>query len=202
MKIKNYIEVVKKNKIYVYVCIIFCGIAALIFSLTQPTSYESTLTLSVHKVNRQDSKDFQYDNYYAIQASELLGNSIVGWLESPNVIFEVYDRAELTPESEEIDKLVRGMNAKQISSHSIKVNFSKVDRERTEKISGSLVEVINDKVKELEVTGNNKNSFEVTSASPIINEKNYDPVLVTIIGLIGGLFVGLGLAFLFEYFKE
>ena len=158
--------------------------------------------MSVHKVNRQDVKNFQYDNYYAIQASELLGNTIVGWLESPNIIFEIYDRAELTPQPEEVDKLARQMKAKQISSHSVKVAFNQIDRERSEKLSGSLVDVIKDKVNEVELTGNDKNSFEIISSNPIISEKKYDPVLITIIGLISGLFIGIGLGFMFEYFKE
>ena len=58
------------------------------------------------------------------------------------------------------------------------------------------------KLPEVELTGNDSNSFEIMASNPIITEKNYDPVLVTIIGLICGLFIGLGLAFIFEYFKE
>lgn len=202
MKLKSYIDVIKKNKIYIYICIIFCAAVALVFSLTQATAYNATLVLSVHKVNRQDNKNYQYDNYYAILTSELLGNTIVGWLETPNIIYEIYDRAELTPQPEEIDRLVRQIKAKQISSHSVRVAFDQTDRGRAEKLSGSLVEVVKDKIAEVEITGDNKNAFEIIASSPIISEKKYDPVLITIIGLVSGLLIGIGLSFIFEYFKE
>jgi len=201
--LKNYFDVIKKNKIYIYVCIIFCSIVALIFSLTRDISYDTNLVLSVYRVNKQDTKDFQYDNYYAIQSSELVGNSIVGWLETPNVIYEIYDRADLTIQSEEAKKFIKKFRAKQISSHSVNIAFNQADRESSEKIAGSLVDVIKEKVSGVEITdNNNNNSFEVSASDSIISEKKYDPILLTIIGLITGLFVGIGLSFIFQYFKE
>ena len=118
---RDYLKIVKSNKILIFVCAILCGLLALIFSAVKPVSYETSIAFSIQKVNRQDTAEFQYDNYYSIQASELLGNSIVGWLESPEIIREVYQAADVTVETEDLNSLARGMKAKQISAHLVRV---------------------------------------------------------------------------------
>jgi len=199
---KNYLKIINGQKSLIFISIILCGLLALIFSLFKPVIYEASVSFSVQKVNRQDTTEFQYDNYYAIQASELLGNTMVGWLESPDIIASVYSQAGLTPEPEELAALVKNIKAKQISAHLVRVKFSQSNSDRANKVAASLSKVVTSKVEEVEITPDKQNSFIVVSSEPVITEKKYSPASVTLIGLICGALLGVGIAFGREYLKE
>jgi len=199
---KDYGKILSSQKSLIFVCVILSGLLALLFSELKPASYEALVSFSVQKVNRQSTNDFQYDNYYAIQASELLGNTIVGWLESPDLIASVYRQAGLTPKDEELNNLVRGVKAKQISAHLVQVKFKQTSADRARKVAESLITVMTGKVQNLEVTADQKNSFALSAAEPIIAEKKYSPAVTTLLGLVGGLFLGGGIAFGRAYLKE
>lgn len=199
---KNYLTIIRGQKSLIFICIILCGLLALIFSLFKPMAYESLVSFSIQKVNRQDTVEFQYDNYYAMQASELLGNTVVGWLEAPDTIANVYSQAGLTPEPEELNSLVKKIKAKQISAHLVSVRFSQSSYDRANKVATSLSEVITNKVETVETTSAKNNSFTVVASEPVITEKKYNSATVTLIGLICGALLGVGIAFGREYLKE
>ena len=199
---RDYLKIVKSNKILIFVCAILCGLLALIFSAVKPVSYETSIAFSIQKVNRQDTAEFQYDNYYSIQASELLGNSIVGWLESPEIIREVYQAADVTVETEDLNSLARGMKAKQISAHLVRVRYSQSSHEKASGIATGVIEVIKNKVESVEKDVNGQSSFVLEASEPVIVEKKYGPATLALAGIICGLCVGVGIAFGREYLKK
>ncbi|NQV13656.1 MAG: hypothetical protein HQ530_05150 [Parcubacteria group bacterium] len=202
MSPRNYLKIISSHKTLIFVCAVLCGILALIFSALKPASYETSIAFSVQRVNRQDTSEFQYDNYYAIQASELLGNTIVGWLESPEIIREAYQAAGLAVSEDDLNALAQGMKAKQISAHLVRAKYSQTDRDQADKVAASLVTVINNKVEVTEKNADSKNSFIVTSPQPVIVEKKYGPATLALAGIFCGLFVGIGIAFGREYLKK
>ena len=202
MSPKNYLKVISDHKVVVIVCVILVGLLASIFTQLVPKSYDATLTLSVHRINREKTEDFQYDNYYAIQAAELLTDTIVNWLATPDVAIAIYDKAGITPDVEGFAKLSRKFRARQLSSHVARVWFNYKDQEGTDKLAASLVGVVQDRVKNIEKTFQNKPSFGIQTSSPIVVQHKIDPILAGVCGLVSGLLVGIGLAFLFEYFRR
>lgn len=202
MSPKNYLKVVSVHKSTVIASVILIGLFSFIFTILMPESYDVMLTLSIHKINREKTGDFQYDNYYAIQAAELLGDTVVNWLATPNIALSIYNQAGIKPDVKGLAKLSRKFRARQLSSHIVKVWFNYKNPEGADKLAISLVKIIKDKVKNIEKTSENKPSFEIRASSPIVIQHKIDPLLASIFGLVCGLFVGVGLAFLFEYFKK
>jgi capsular polysaccharide biosynthesis protein len=202
MNLKNYFEVIKRRKVFIVSFGAICGILSLIFSLTTPKSYEAVILLSVHRVNREKTADFQYDNYYAIQAAEYVGNTIVSLLEMPETILEIYKKAGWQDEMGDVYAAARKIKPKQISSHLVKVKLNDKNKEKVERLSGALADVIRNKISSIEVTPENKNSFTVESTEPIITQKTYSPPIVTLIGFLGGIMIGMGFSFCLEYLKE
>ncbi len=199
MKSKNYVDVIVRHKFTVIAMIILCGLFALIYSYAKPQAFSSNISMSFHRVNRETTVDYQYDNYYSGKAVEILSNTVLGWLETPNVIQEIYDEAGVKPD--DIYKDTRKFKPKQVSAHQVEVKVASNDRGDLENLSAAVVSVMDKKAKELEITSNGKNSFDVISEKPIIVEVKYNPLMLTLIGLVAGLFLGIGLAFLWEYFR-
>lgn len=202
MSPKNYLKVISDYKVLVVVCVVLVGLLAFIFAWLTPKSYDAALTLSVHRINREKTEDFQYDNYYAIQAAELLCNTVVNWLATSDVALSIFDKADIAPDVEGLAKLSRKFKARQLSSHAARVEFRYKDQEGANKLATSLINVVQDKVKNIEKTSKDEPSFGIQASSPIVMEHKIDPLLASVCGLVCGLFVGIGLAFLFEYFKK
>lgn len=202
IKIKDYFNILTRHKITILITVIICLVLSIIFSLVKPEEFEASVLLSIHRVNRQITSEFQYDNYYSIQAAEYVGNTVVGWLQTKAVITEIYKRAGLEKEFQETLLPLRKFRPKQISSHLVKVRITSNSPEKARKLSAALISVIQEKVKALELTPDNRNSFEIKADESIIDSKKYSPFLVAPISIIAGLFLGIGLAFLFEYLKK
>lgn len=202
MNLKNYLEVIKKRKFFIIFFGIVCGIFGLIFSLVTPKSYDALILLSIHRVNREKTADFQYDNYYAIQAAEYVGNTVVSWLEMPEIILEIYEKAGQINQLGNVYAAARKIRPKQISSHLVRVKLNDKDKEKVSSLSRALVDVIRDRISKIEVTPEGQSSFSIDSAEPVITERTYDPFLVTLVGFIGGGLLGIGFSFCLEYLKE
>ena len=70
-------------------------ILAVSFAATRPVSYTTSIAFTVNRINKQDVKEYQYDGYYALQASDLLSETVVSWFLTPSVIVEMYDAADV-----------------------------------------------------------------------------------------------------------
>lgn len=201
MKMKNYLQIIVSHKKLILLVAVLCAIFSFIFVKVYPTTYTASTLLSIYRVNKEATEDFQYDNYYAIKAAEFVGNTVVSLLQSPEAILEIYKKAKLDRDID-IFREVKKFRPKQLSSHLVKIKITNQSREKAEKLAKATAVVINDEVKKLEVDSKAQNSFEIKASKPIISTNRYNPYLVTVLGLICGLFLGIGLAFLFEYFRE
>lgn len=197
---KNYFQVIAKHKITVISAVILCGLASFVYAYVKPQSFSSTVSMSFHRINKEATNDFQYDNYYSAKAVEIISNTAVGWLETPNVVLEIFEKANVVPD--DIYKETKKITPKQTSAHEIQARIVNPKRENAEKLSNALVTVMQDKVKQLEINSDNKNSFDLIAEKPIVTEIKYNPLMLTLIGLVAGLFLGIGLAFVWEYFKD
>lgn len=201
MNFKNYFDVIKTGKWLIIVMTILTAIFSLSLAHFLPRGFETNATYVLHRVNREKSPDFQYDNYYSVQASEYFSNSVVALLATPEVVFEIYKKAQLENE-DSINNLVKSITAQQLASHVIKVKVTNRERQKSEKIMAALSEVIGEKVKQTELTSEGKNSFEISSGEKVVIEKKLDPKLAALCGLAGGIFIGLGFVFLKTYLKK
>lgn len=199
---KNYLQIVSSHKKLIFFVILLCGIFSFLFAKFYPTTYTASTLFTINRVNRAPETDFPYDNYYySIQATGAVGDTVSSLLQSPEVILEIYKKAGLEKEIKDIAADAKRFRPKQISSHLIKLKITTLNKESSEKLAKSTEEVLKNRVKKLETNFENKNSFDLSAEKAIIFTNKYSSLLVTILGLFGGLFLGVGLAFLFEYFK-
>ncbi len=202
MNLKDYFKVLKEKIKFIIIIGVLCGALSLILGFLQKDSFDASILMTIHRVEREKTEDFQYDNYYSIQAAEYLSNTITGWLETPEVIILVYKEAGLEDKMSDAYQEAKKVKTKQLSSHLIDVRLNNSNRDVVGKLSKALVEETKKKVETLEINAEGNSSFSVEADEPIITLKKYNPYLVGAFGLLGGIFIGLGLAFFREYLKE
>ncbi len=201
MELKEYLKIIKKNLKLILAVGAIAGLSAFLFSSFQPVEYETSLSLLISKNKTQETDDFKYDGYYALQAGEMIADTIVEWTKSPAMVNAIYQEAEVSGNFGSIKSYAKKFTAKKMSSQHIEIKFNSNTKESAEKISSAAVKIINDKIKTLEKNSEEEISFSVSGESPIIVEKNPDALLNLFIGFISGLILGIFLVFGKEYFS-
>src|SRR3989339_2084391 len=134
MNLKSYFKVIREKIIFIIIIAVLCGALSLILGLLQKDSFDASILLTIHRAEREKSEDFQYDNYYSIQAAEYLSNTITGFLETPEVVTLVYKKAGLEDKMGDAYQEAKKVKTKQLSSHLINVRLNNKDRSNTEKL--------------------------------------------------------------------
>ncbi|MDZ7798320.1 MAG: Wzz/FepE/Etk N-terminal domain-containing protein [Patescibacteria group bacterium] len=202
MELKEYLKIVKKHLILVIALILLIGGAAFLFSYFQPNTYEASVSFAVNRINTKETQDYQFDGYYAIQASDLVSQTVVSWFSTPSVVLEIYEKANISPQYNSLEEFATFFNTKKYSAQNINVKFKEKTQEKAENIAAATIEVINAKVKALNKSSDSDSLFEAQASSPVVVETTPNLWLNTIIGLVVGLILGLFLVYLVDYFKS
>ncbi|MDD5342391.1 MAG: hypothetical protein PHI73_03600 [Patescibacteria group bacterium] len=202
MTFSEHKAILKKNLVIILALTLIVGAAAYVFSQYSPTYYKTSISFAVNRVNKQETAEYQFDGYYAIQASDLFSQTVVSWFYTPSVLLEIYDQAKVDPQIDSLERFTNRFKTKKYSSQNIVLTFRERDRATAEKISQSIIEVVQKRGADLNRTADQKALFEVVGSQPVIVEANPAVVLNTIVGLMLGLFLSLGLIYLVRYFKS
>ncbi|MCK4919191.1 MAG: hypothetical protein KAS01_02295 [Candidatus Pacebacteria bacterium] len=202
MELKEYFEIIKRKfKLIIAVAFVVTS-STFLFSALQPTRYETSLSLFLSKDKSQQTDDFKYDGYYALEASEKIADSITQWAKSPELVNAVYQKAEVDDGFQSLKSYTKKFNAKKMSPQYVEVKFETNNAEEADKISKAIVEEINDKVIKLEKDSEGEISFLVSNENPIIIQKQKNIFLNSMIGFISGIAFGIFFVFFRRYFSK
>ncbi len=200
MELKEYITIIKKEFKLIIIVSILTSLSAFLFSTIKPALYETSITLAINKNKTQNTNDFKYDGYYALQTSEMLADTIVEWTKSPTIVSSIYQKAGVNQDFKNIKSYSKKFTAKKMSSQHIEVKFKIDTRDTAEKISLATIETISEKIKILEKNSGEEIAFSVTSENPVIIENKPDAFLNLFIGLFSGMILGIFIVFGKRYF--
>jgi len=94
--------------------LISAGITCVFASLQKPI-FDVSLSLSVAPQEREQTQDYQYDGYYALQAADIFSDTVASFFQSPENVVEIYKKAELPLPSEDFKILKKIFTAKKIA---------------------------------------------------------------------------------------
>ncbi|MEA2097549.1 MAG: Wzz/FepE/Etk N-terminal domain-containing protein [Patescibacteria group bacterium] len=200
MELKEYVTIIKKEYKLIFTIGAIVAASAFLFSTMKPVVYETSISLAINKNNTQNTDDFKYDGYYALQASEMLANTIVEWIKSPTVVNTIYQKAEVNQDFRNIKSYTKKFTARKMSSQHVEVKFKTDTKENAEKISSAIVEIINNKTKTIEENSEKEIAFSVSGENPVIIKNESDTFLNLIIGFISGIVLCIFIVFGKRYF--
>lgn len=201
MKFSEHKEFIKRQRAVIIVLTILVTVAAFVFTYLSPTTHKSSISFAVNRINKQDTAEYQYDGYYAIQASDLFSQTVVSWFYTPSVLLEIYDRAGIDPAITSLETFSSRFKTRKYSAQNIVVTFSERDKNTAEKISQSIIDTVKERGASLNQTADRKALFEVVGSKPVIVEQKPPLVINTLVGLVLGFCLSLGTVYLVRYFK-
>jgi len=205
MEAKEYFKIFQKNFLVIIFCVVLVTISTTIFALSQKTTHEGNGSITIIPESNSGTKAnfYEYDGYYALQAASLLGNSIVAWLQSPDVVSKIYKSADVN---------VNGLSAKQLSklikaemlqnTFAVKYLVKSDDKNKAEVLAKVTTSVVSDKITEFNQSSGTKINFGLQTANPVITEVKPKKELIISASAIFGLILGIFVSLILEYFKK
>jgi len=204
MELREYLKIFKKHLVLILVITFLLTAAAFVFTLNQPIRYQANGSLTIVPKSIAELKNiYQYDGYYALQASNLFGTTISSWLANPDIVTEIYKKAGYSSEGMNPQSLSKLIKTNQTLNSSM-VTFQLVDenKEKADKLAKATIEVVREKTNKFNQTAGTRVNFEIVSNPPLINKVEPKKELNTAIGFLAGLILGIFGAFVIEYFKK
>lgn len=186
----------------IIVFILAATIAALIVSIKQAPSYVTSVSISVNRIHQQQTGEYQFDGYYAIQASDLFSQTILSWFLTPSVILEFYQKAEVDPEVDSLGALVGRFRARKFSAQNVVVQFSDPNKANAEKLAIAIGDVIKEKGEALNRDEENQGLFHVDPAEPVIVETRPNAILNTIAAAIASALIAFAAIAAVRYMRS
>lgn len=179
---------------------------SLIVLARQPARFETATTLTLSRstnLNQAEVPFYLYDNYYAIQSSGFVADTVLAWFNSPAIVKEIYDRAEIGTTSLSPKELIRTFRARKIIPANVELTATQPDQVTGERLIRAATQSVTERIKELSKAGEKSGGeFIVFAEEPITTETIKPYRLVGIGSILVGLLAGVLLALLKHYLAK
>lgn len=183
---------VKYGRVIIGLAVLTTLIVALIVA-QQPVKYESVFSITVTTQPPEGSTGYQYDGYYAVQASLGFAETVRAWLTSADVAAQIFIRTGVSPEEMSLAQLQKSFNAKQTAAQNIEVSYVSTTEDQASSLARSARGVLNDRVAAVNEVADSRGDFVLLFTDPVIIPVSSPWALY---GLISGglvIIIGFGL---------
>lgn len=194
MELKEYIAIFKKEKNTIGGAVLSVLVLALALSGLKGAFYDNDMLLLISRNGTQNTADYKYDGYYAVQASDIFSDNISQWLSSASVVSEIYIRAKAENEMKSLKSFSKVFKADKLSSQYVRVRYSSKDRETAKNLARAMINVLQEKADLLSGASAEQIGFKVIYSDPLSVENKSDFLLNGVLAVIGGLFLGIFMA--------
>lgn len=202
MELRDYVKIVSKNLWILIVVVIMTTLGAFWFTKMQPVTYDGSLSLNVTKVPEKGATNvYRYDQYYALEASSMMADTVASWLKDPSSVIEIYNNAQVELPTQSAADLSKIINAKKLPPSTITVLINGNNEGSLKNILSSTIKYIKSRVETDHSTLGTEN-FEVKYSDPAVLKHDSGLLLNTALGFIAGIIIGLALIALVDYFKR
>lgn len=201
MELKDYLLIVSKRLWLLIVSIVVVVVGVYFITVRQPESWDGSLMINIiKKAETTDTKNYQFDKFYAIQASGMFADTVVSWLSDPNLVISVYNKANIEVPNISISQLAKVFNARKVLPSSVQMQYTSANYDDIAPVLNAAGDLVKGKTQDL-VKLDPTNNFDVKYDSPAVLKTPSNLVINLIIGFISGIFLGLILVFAIEYFR-
>jgi len=202
MEFRDHLAIIKKSSLFIIIFTVLVVAVSLVFLYFKAPVYQSSISFSVNRINRQETEYYEYDSFYAISASELFSQTLMSWFMTPSVLLEIYEDAGIDPQIKSLSGLAGRFKAKQYASQNIVVTFKEKTAEAASEISESVIKIVQDKSSQLNQSSSKESLFEVVGSTPVVVDQKPAYWLVALISFISGLVISFVLVYIFLYFRD
>ncbi len=201
MELRDYLKVYWSQRWMILLFIVVGVGATILVASTRPVRTGVSISFAINRTNREDTTQYQYDGYYALQASDLFSQTVVSWFSTPSVLQEVYQKANLDPEIQSVNSLPSRFSVRKYSAQNIVVRYTEDNQDRAQKVATSLATVMASNAADLNKTSDGKSLFDIVGATPVIAPSKPSLPLYAAVAAVLSLLLGLFTAAVRRYMK-
>lgn len=180
-----------------------CGaIIGALFASTTKVNYQSSISFTVNEINKQDTTQYQYDGYYALQASDLFSDTIVSWFQTPSFLLDIYTLAKVDPVVKSLDSFTSRFKMRKYSSQNLVLKFTAPDESTAKKLSAAIVSHVEEESQQLNQNAHNEALFQVVGSQPVIVKSQLTVTKGILYGFVAGILLFVFAAALIGSFKK
>jgi len=176
--------------------------ATVVFTMLKPVTYTTSVSFSINRINKEQSAYYEYDGYYAIQAADLISQTVVSWFLTPSVLLEIYETAGVDPAIDSLNEFAARFKTRKHSSQNVVVTFTERDEANGEKLGAAVIEVVEEMGAGLNQSSDAQALYGVVGSTPVIVEDQADWPITVAVGVLAGLILGTGFVTVRYYFRS
>lgn len=157
----------KKNLPFILLLAILSGLATGIVTSKLPKKMDVSISFTIPIPERPQSDNYEYDGYYALQATDLFSGTFAGWIHSPEFVLAIYEKAGVAKKPS-VRSLEKAFITRKVSGQLVELRFSATSAEEAKKISDQIIIAAKEKVNKFNSEGQKSLTFSVISTEPLI----------------------------------
>lgn len=202
MELKKLVKILlKENPLFIGVWLAVVALA-IVWFLSQPPKYEAFLSVEISRDSLEDTKDYQYNQYYRLLADEKFADTVMQWTKDPEVVRTVFQEAQVPLKIDNLRQASKILNGERMTANYVQIKFSVGSEERAEKIVEAIKEIFTSKTESLNQSSQDKNWFKLIFSDSLVILKKTSFTITFIIGLFLGFILAMFVVLLRYYWQE
>lgn len=201
MELRDYIHLYWRQRWMIFGLVAIATVATWVVVSRQPTSYGSSQSFAINRINREATPDYQFDGYYALQAADLFSQTVVSWFSTPSILRDVYRQAGLDPAMTSLNSLPNRFSVKKYSPQNIVVKVREMSNERVTAVAAAVKTVMEQQASQLNLTPQGKPQFTIAGSDPVFAPVAPPILLATVVALAVSFVLSLFIAAARHYLR-
>lgn len=144
------------------------------------TTYEVHFSYVVSLSEREPSREFRFDGYYALQATDLFTSTVAEWTQTPEIVVRAMAAAGIAPQGYSSRSLKSLVTAEKAAPQLVHVVVRANDEQSAKKMAQALVNAVMKQVEDYHEKGIPALRFRVVSSEPWVGVS--EPATAVIVG--------------------
>lgn len=203
MEFKEFLKFISKRKKKLLGWWLSLIVIGFLIVIVLPNKLQATLSIDIAR-NQQNEKsgEYQYDQFYRLEADGRFANTLVQWSKDPNVQRVIADQIGEKLNDEQISIAMQSMRAEKKSANLVQVSFDVMDQKDAAPFAKSTYDVFVQKTNSLNLGADQEGWFKIIGSGPTVSEKSIPLTLLFLIFASGSLLISLLIVLAGHYFKE
>jgi len=168
-----------------------------------PEKKIATLSVDIGRdQQKQQMEEYQFDQFYRLEADDRFANTIVEWCKDPNVQRVITEDVKSEMSEQDITLAIKSLRAEKKSANLVQITYAVSDETNATPFAKSIYDIFVEKINSLNSGADQEGWFKIIGSGPTVSEKSIPFISLFLIFASGGLLISLFIVLSGHYFKE